>query len=156
MLGLPAAVQELEPRAYSASLAGTNFLVLACSRNSGGVVFDPTLPVEEVTAQLNGYSLGYFRSIMLLGRSANISLGLPYAAGSLRGKVQGEPARITRSGLADPRLRLAVNLIGAPVLNPNDFGKYKARNTLGASLTVSTPLGQYDPVRYKNSNGDRS
>ena len=45
--------QELEPRAYSPSPVGTNFLVLAYVRTTGDVVFDPALPFSDVSARLH-------------------------------------------------------------------------------------------------------
>jgi hypothetical protein len=89
--------QDLEPRAYSSSPLGTNFLVCSYSRSSGGVVFDPTIPVEDVSANINSFVLGYFRTLPVLGRLGNISAALPYAEGSLQGKLAGEPASVRRS-----------------------------------------------------------
>ena len=66
--------QNLEPRAYSVSPVGTNALVSSYLRSSGDLAFDPTLPVENATASLNSASLGYFRSIDFLGRSANVTV----------------------------------------------------------------------------------
>jgi len=147
--------QDLEPRAYSSSPLGTNFLVLGYSRSSGGVVFDPTIPVEDVNSSINGLALGYFRTVPVLGRLGNISAALPYAEGSLQGKVAGEPASIRRSGLADPRFRFAINLLGAKPLRPGEFSKYRQKTTLGASLSVNAPLGQYDPARLINLGNNR-
>ena len=58
--------QVLEPTAYSSSPVGTNFLVLCCPRNSGAEVFDPTIPVEDVSTNINGMVLGYFHGLELV------------------------------------------------------------------------------------------
>lgn len=152
-LVLPA--QDLEPRAYSSSPLGANFLVFGYSRNSGAIVFDPTIPVEDVTADINGLVVGYFRTLPVLGRLANVSAALPYAEGSIQGTVAGEPTSIRRSGLADPRFRFAINLLGAKPLRPREFSKYRQKTTLGASLTMTAPLGQYDPARLVNLGNHR-
>jgi len=59
------------------------------------------------------------------------------------------------SGLADPRFRLSVNLLGSPALTPQEFAKYQQRIIVGASLQVAAPLGQYDPDRYINLGANR-
>ena len=59
------------------------------------------------------------------------------------------------SGIADPQVRFAVNLIGGPALRPLEFSRHKPETTLGASLTVSAPFGQYDPSRLINLGTNR-
>lgn len=44
--------QELEPRAYSPSPTGANFLVVGFGELSGSVLFDPTLRISNVSANL--------------------------------------------------------------------------------------------------------
>ena len=51
---------------------------------------------------------------------------------------------IDRTGLLDPQVRFAVNLLGGPALTPQEFRQHKQETTLGASLTVNVPFGQYD------------
>ncbi len=80
---------------------------------------------------------------------------VPYTWGSAEGLFLGEPARITRSGLADPRIRFAVNLIGAPALTPREFATYRQTTILGVSLQVVAPLGQYDPTKLINLGSNR-
>jgi hypothetical protein len=147
--------QELEPRAYATSPVGFSALIGAYSRSDGGVVLDPTLPVEDVTAGINGASLGYFQTFGLFGRLANVGLVASYAWGSMEGLLAGEFARLTRSGLGDPRLRFATNLTGAPSLEPRDFAGYRQKTNLGLSLALSAPLGQYDPAKLINLGTNR-
>ena len=49
---LAAAVQDLELRAYSASLVDTSFVGIAFGRSSGDIAFDPTLPISNVDATI--------------------------------------------------------------------------------------------------------
>ena len=96
--------QEMEPKAYSASPVGATFLVVAASRNTGSVVFDPTLPIRDVEANINGIAVGVGTTFGLFGKLTLVSAVLPYAWGDLSGLV-GEDARsITRDGLADTRV----------------------------------------------------
>ena len=63
----PLASQELEPRAYSVSPVKTNFVVLSNAYAAGDLTFDPSLPVEEASANINTMVAGYFRSMNVLG-----------------------------------------------------------------------------------------
>src|SRR3954471_2835183 len=108
--------QELEPRAYSPSPSGMNFLGLTYLRSTGGVGVDPSLPLDNASAEINIASLGYARTFGLLGRSASVGLVLPYSRADVSGDVFEQQRAVTRSGLADPRLRLAINLFGGPAV----------------------------------------
>jgi len=116
---------------------------------------DPTLPAENVSAGVNVTALGYFQSLDFFGRLANIGLTVPYAWGSMEGLWSGEFTQITRSGLGDPRLRFAFNLVGAPALKPADFAGYRQKTNLGISFSLSAPLGQYDPEKLINLGTNR-
>ena len=147
--------QELEPRAYSPSPVGANFLLAGYVHSSGDVVFDPSLPFSNVDAQLNAGTLGYGRTFGVLGRSSNMLIAVPYVWGDISGDVNEEARSITRSGLGDPRLRLSVNLIGGPALTPVEFAARTPRTTLGASLTVIPPLGEYYSSKLVNIGANR-
>jgi len=60
-----------------------------------------------------------------LGEIRECGLVLPYARISAQGDVGGQESSATRSGMADPVLRLAINLIGAPALSPEKFREYR-------------------------------
>jgi len=150
-----AAAQELEPRAYSPNPTGANFVLAVYGHTSGSVVFDPSLPFENVNASVNASTLLYGRTFGLFGRSASAGLGVPYVWGDMDGEVLEEYRSIRRSGLADMRLRLAVNIIGGPALPRAEFAKRRPRTTLGAGLVVSAPSGQYDPAKLVNLGANR-
>jgi hypothetical protein len=150
-----ASAQELEPRAYSPSPTGANFVVLGYSRTTGDVLFDPSMPVTDVVARINGAALAYGRTFGLFGRSANIGLATPYVVGTLEGNLAGEFTSVRRSGLGDTRLRFAVNLLGGPALTPREFAQRRPRTTLGMSFVVTTPSGQYDPSKLVNLSSNR-
>ena len=78
-----ARAQELEPRAYSISPQGTNFLILGFTRLTGDISFDPDLPIEDATSTLHTTTLGYVRAIGIAGRSASVGLVAPYVWGSV-------------------------------------------------------------------------
>jgi hypothetical protein len=149
------AAQELNPRAYAPMPTGGNIVMLSYGRSSGGVLFDPSLPVEEVQATIHSGVLLYGRSFGLFGRSANAGIALPYAWGEMDGLLAGEYQRISRSGLGDLRGQLTVNVLGGPALTPREFASHRPTTILGLSLAVAAPSGQYDPAKLINIGSNR-
>jgi hypothetical protein len=147
--------QELEPRAYSPSPVGTNFLIASLNRSIGAVLFDPSLPYSDVNARLNATAVAYGRTFGLWEHAASAILALPYVRGNISGEVGDGQREIYRSGLADARLRLALNLIGGPALTPEQFTMRTPRTTFGASLTIIPPVGQYDATKLINIGANR-
>jgi Putative MetA-pathway of phenol degradation len=152
------AAQELEPRAYSPSPTGANFLVVGFGRLSGEIVFDPSVPVTDERADIYSPVIGLGRTFGLFGRQALVTAALPYAFGNIEGKVgpQLQQASITRAGLADLRAKFSINLRGSPALPLREFAKIKHRGILiAASLAVHAPTGQYAPVKLINIGTNR-
>jgi len=145
----------MEPRAYSASPIGTNFLIAGYSRTTGSVSLDPSLPINDVRASINGGRIGYERTFGLFGHSANAGFALPYVAGDLSGKLEDQSQSISRSGLGDLRLRFAGILVGGPALTPAEFAQREPTTTLGASLTIVAPTGDYNPAHLINISSNR-
>ena len=148
--------QELEPRAYSPSPVGVNFVLFAGAHSTGEVLTDPSVPIQDVDAKLNAGIAGYGRTFGILGHQASAVIAVPYIMGRhlrqcLRRGAFGELAR----ELAIPRLRLAVNLIGGEAMTPKEFMRRTPRTTLGASLSISAPTGQYDPDKLINIGTNR-
>ena len=150
---LPA--QQLEPRAYSPSPIGTNFLGMSYLYSKGDVIFDPSVPIDNVDAQVNTVAPYYGRTFGLFGRLASVTVVTPYAWGKVTGDVLEVTQSVTRSGLADPQLRFAVNLFGGPALTPQQFVRHTPQTTLGASLTVVCPFGEYFPSKLINLGTNR-
>jgi hypothetical protein len=150
-----AGAQDMEPRAYSSSPTGANFLVLGFGRTSGDVLFDPTLPLTDVHADLNAGLLGLGRTFGIGGRLALLTAALPYSWGTIEGRVFEQATQVTRSGLVDPRIKLSVNLLGPPAMSPAEFVRAPRRTVVGASLTAVVPVGQYDPHKLINLGSNR-
>lgn len=150
-----ARAQEIEPRAYSPVPVGVSFLALTMSRSSGGVAVDPTLPLDNVEAAINSVLVGYQRTFALLGRTAGAGFVLPYAWGDVSGDVFEERRSVTRSGLADARLRFSVNLFGGPAADRKAFASQVRSTQIGASLIVVMPTGEYDASKLVNLGANR-
>ena len=150
-----AQAQQLEPRAYSPSPVGANFLGIGYAYSSGGAAFDPSVPITNVEARVYSVFPYYSRTFGLFGRQASATATIPYAWGNVHGDVQDVARSAGRSGLADPGLRFGVNLMGGPALTPLEFFRHKPETTLGTSLTVIAPFGQYDPSKLVNIGSNR-
>jgi hypothetical protein len=145
----------MEPRAYSRSPTGVNIVLAACGRSTGEVLFDESLQTTDVSAEINSALLFYGRSFGFLGRSSSAAVVVPYFWGTLEGNVGEERKSIRRSGLGDVRMRFATNLLGDPALAPQEFSKRRSGTTLGASLAVIVPTGQYDAAKLINIGANR-
>jgi len=150
--GLPrrAEAQELEPRTYSSSPVGFNFLLAGYTHSLGGLSLEPSVPVQDAQLRIHSGVLAYARALDLWGKSATADVVVPVAALSGTGTVAGQAAKRRIDGLGDPLLRLSVNLYGAPALSLKEFAGYQRDLVVGASLQVSLPLGQYDAEKAIN------
>ena len=150
-----ASAQELEPGAYWPLPSGLNILTGVGGVNWGDVTFDPALPVEDASATITSTAVSFTRAFNLAGRSANVGAALPIVGGHVQGVYLGEHAETDRFGLGDPRLRIAVNLYGAPAMTPRQFASYRQDLIVGVSLVAVPPLGQYDPTKVINLGTNR-
>lgn len=155
LLAPAAAAQELEPGAYWPLPRGLNIVTVVDSLNVGDVAFEPSAPIDEASAAINTSTVAFTRGFGLAGRSAIASVAVPVVAGHIEGLYLGEPAEVGRFGLGDPRVKLAMNLYGAPSMTPAELGSYRMRAIAGISLTVVPPLGQYDSSRLINIGANR-
>jgi hypothetical protein len=145
----------MEPRSFSPSPVGMNFVAVSYLQSSGGIAVDPALPIENVDADLESAVLGASRTFPLGGRMASVALALPYVWGHVAGDVFEERRTVRRQGFADARLRLAVNLFGAPAQGPREFAVRRPATTVGAGLTVVMPSGEYRPDKLINLGSNR-
>lgn len=155
LVGRSGQAQELEPGAYWPLPVGLNIVTVVNSVNWGNVTFDPALPIDDGSATINTTVPVYTRALSFAGRSSNLSIQAPIVIGHLAGIVSGVPTEVTRFGPADPRVRFAVNLYGAPAMTPQALASYRFRTIVGASVTVAPPLGQYDNTRFINLGAHR-
>jgi len=147
--------QDLEPRSYTASPVGLSFVVIAAGRSAGDVVVDPSLPIEDVSATVDTMAFGAGTTVNLLGRTALLLAVVPYAWATATGRIGEETRSASRSGLADPRLKLSVNLVGGRALTPREFARAARPTIVGISLTAVPPLGQYYPAKLVNLGANR-
>ncbi len=152
---LPTHAQELEPRSYSPSPVGANFLQIAFGHMWGDIILDPSLPLEDVDGAFNTPAAGYGRTFGLFGRQAQATAALPYVWGSAEGRLEGEERRTTRSGFGDIRTRFSINLVGNPAQTPREFAAAKRDFVVGTSVLVNVPIGEFDNEKLINIGTNR-
>jgi hypothetical protein len=150
MSACAARAQEIEPRAYSNVPVGVNFLIAGLANSSGGLVTDPSLPIENADLKTDAMLLAYARGMDFHGHSGKVDAVLPF--GWLEGSAVygGDTLHRRVGGFGDPRLRISINLLGAPALPLAKMGSYQQQTIVGVSAQITVPLGQYDDTRLLN------
>jgi hypothetical protein len=150
-----AKAQDAEPRLFTNTPVGLNFLVAGYVYSQGKMAFDPTLPVSDAQFHTHTEVLAYVRALDVGGKSAKFEVALPYSSFSAHALVDGQTREREMSGLNDPRFRFSINLFGAPALSVKEFANYHQDLIIGATLQVSAPLGQYDNSKLLNLGNNR-
>jgi hypothetical protein len=150
-----AKAQDAEPRSYSNTPVGLNFLIAGALYSQGKLAFDPDLSVADANFHSKTGLLAYVRSFDFAGQSAKFDVIVPASSFAAWGLVDGQPRQREMAGLGDPRFRVSVNLIGAPALSVKDFANYRQDLIVGVSLQVSAPFGQYDNSKLLNLGNNR-
>ncbi len=148
--------QDLEPRFLSAMPTGSNFAIASYGYSTGNILVDNTLPIEDLNARLNSLVIGYARSFKLFNRLAKFDAIVPFSFGKFEGVVSQIDSSTSRTGFADPMLRLSIILVGGKAIELNEFFKSEPKKfKLGLSFRVRAPLGQYDHTKLLNLGANR-
>jgi hypothetical protein len=147
---LESQAQDLDPRAYARIPVNVTVLIAGFGYSHGGIVTDPTLPVEDLNAKIGAPSIGVVHSFTLFGQTAQASAVLPYAWGDVSATIAGSPESTTRSGISDMRFKFSYLLLGAPATAAKDLAKAPRKTILGTSLSITAPTGQYMPEKLIN------
>lgn len=147
--------QELEPRLLTNIPVGANFIGVGYSYATGNALLDPSLPVEGLNAKVNTLVGSYVHAFNFFGRSAKVDVAMPWATGYWKGNYEGSDTSTYRIGIGDLRMRLSVNLIGAPALNPEDYTTYNQKTIVGVSIQIIDPIGTYYSDKVLNLGSNR-
>jgi hypothetical protein len=147
--------QDLEPRAYSNTPVGMNFLIAGYAYTFGDVTFDASTPIKDAKLTAHSAYLAYAHAFGVWGRSAKLDLVLPYAWVSGSADVAGQPRDRYTNGFGDARVRFSALLYGGPALTLAEFADYKPDLIVGASLAVTLPTGHYDSDKLVNIGTNR-
>jgi len=151
--------QDVEPRRWTHMPVGMNVVAVVYGHTEGDVLFDPVLLIDDAEVEIQTAIASYVRAFNWGGKTARLDVGVPFQSARWAGLLEGQPASARRNGPADSRLRLSVNLIGAPALKSEAFGKYHADNPVntvfGVALAVTLPTGEYKEDKLLNLGANR-
>src|SRR6476660_1377578 len=69
--------QDLEPRAYLRIPVNANVVLTGFSHSHGKVLTDPSVPLQDFTANVETFTIGYARTFILFGLTAQAFTVLP-------------------------------------------------------------------------------
>jgi hypothetical protein len=147
--------QELEARAYAPNPVGARFAVLSWSHSDGDMLLDASSPIKDFEVRADSYSAGIGGTYALRGRLASVALAVPYVDGTATGVVNGIPSRADRTGAADLKLRLTLSLLPGSAQSVAKFMRAPPDRTLGVSLVVNAPTGEYFDEKLVNLGTNR-
>jgi len=147
--------QELEARAYAPNPVDARFLVMSYAHSDGDVLLDSASPIEDFQIRSDSLSTGVGGTFALASRVASLAIVVPYVDGTATGRVNGTPDRADREGLGDLRLRFTMSLLPGSALSPADFARTPPDRTLGISVVVNAPTGEYDRDKLINIGTNR-
>jgi len=147
--------QALEPRLYTNTPIGLNFLITGYVHSTGGLATNPALKIDNAQLTAKTPVAAYARSFDAWGKSAKFDAIVPGGCLSGSADVNGAPQTRDVCGFVDPAFRVSVNFFGAPALTLKEFADYRQDVIVGASLQVIPPWGQYDPSRLVNLGTNR-
>jgi len=150
-----ALAQELEARAYAPNPVDARFLVMSYAHSDGDVLLDAASPIEDFEIRSDSLATGLGGTFELASRVASLGIVVPYVDGTATGRVNGVPDRADREGLGDLRLRFTMSLLPGSALSPADFARTPPDRTMGISIVVNAPTGQYDGDKLINLGTNR-
>ncbi|MDN3723544.1 transporter [Aequorivita sp. SDUM287046] len=151
--------QDVEPRRWTPLPLKTNVIGIGYVYTEGKIAFDPVIHIEDATVAVNTFAIQYVRPFKLGHKLARVDVLLPYAFAHWKGLLDGLTAEVSRNGFADPRLRLSLNFLGPPAMEAKELQEYllvhPTHTVVGASLSITFPLGQYYDDKLLNLGQNR-
>jgi hypothetical protein len=141
-----------EAHHYDNTPVGTNQLEIAYSYARSDASIDTSLVVVGARFNLNQATITYTRYFGLLDHVVWAEASVPFA--NLSGSISGTKPRST-SGAGDSSYTLTTLLKGGPALSAEQFGTYRHTTTIGTSLEITAPTGQYNSSKLLNLGADR-
>lgn len=147
--------QEFEPRTYSVTPPGLNFVALVYGFANGAVFMDPSLPVDDVDADVHLVVGRYVRTLELFGLPSKVKVVLPWSSGHWEGFLEDEFRIRDARGIGDARLVLEMQFAGAEPSEVPVPAADRDETVWGARLQVITPTGEYDSSKLINLGANR-
>jgi hypothetical protein len=132
---------------------GTNQLELDYAYAHANASLDTSLIVPGARFNVNQGTISYIHYFGLAHHLLWAEAGVPLA--NLSGSVSGTNIQGSVTGAGDSTYAVAALLKGGPALSVAQFANYRPVTTIGVSLTVTAPTGQYNPNMILNLGSDR-
>lgn len=149
----PVFAQFTGAHSYDNTPVGTNQIELAYAYARANASIDTSLVVTGARFNLNQGTITYTRYFGLVHRTAWVEASVPLA--NLSGSISGTNAQGSTTGTGDSSYAVAALLKGGPALSVTQFADFKPTTTVGMSLTITAPTGQYDFNKLLNLGSDR-
>jgi hypothetical protein len=137
---------------YDNTPVGTNQFEVTYSYARSDASIDTSLVVVGAQFSLNQGAFTYTRYFGFLDHVVWAEASVPLA--NLSGSVSGTTPR-SRSGAGDSSYTLTTLLKGGPALSVDQFETYRHATTVGMSLEIAAPTGQYNSSKLLNLGSDR-
>ncbi|MBV8632098.1 MAG: transporter [Silvibacterium sp.] len=145
--------QFTDPRTYVNSPVGLNQLEMVYAYARSDTSVDTSLIITGASLNLNQGMIDYTRYFGFLHRLAWVQPALPIAG--TNGSISGTNIGAAETGTGDSGYQAAWLLKGGPALSVEQFANFKPATTLGVSLTMTAPTGQYNSNKIINLGSDR-
>ncbi len=147
--------QDLEPRSYAVVPKGLHASALALTYSSGNIVTEGSSPLQNLDVTNKLISAAYVQTFGLFNKLARVSASLPYGFLNGTADFHGVDTSASRTGFYDGRIKFGINLLGSPLMTPQEFQKFQEHTVLGVSIVMSVPIGQYYPSKLVNLGSNR-
>jgi len=159
LLGVKSFAQDIEPRRWTTLPPGIHVIGVGYGYTNGEIFFDPLLQVEDATVDVNAFAVQYVHPFKVGNRLARLDVLVPYSTARWQGLLEGIPTTVKRNGIADPRFRISLNIVGPPAIGPKEMLEYlishPVHTIVGVSIAVTLPLGQYFEDKLLNIGQNR-
>ena len=145
--------QFTDARSYDNTPVGINQLELSYAYVHSDTSIDSSLVITGAKLGLNQGTIGYTRYFGAFHRLMWAEASVP--VGGLTGSISGTSIQGSKTGAGDSSYQVGMLMKGGPALSATQFENYKPTTTLGASLTITAPTGQYNPVKILNLGSKR-
>jgi hypothetical protein len=150
-----AGAQELEARAFAPNPIGARFALASLARSQGDMLLNSSSPIEDFEIRADMLSLGLGGTFAIADRVASLGVAVPLVDGTATGRLDNVPERVDRSGAGDARLRFSLSLLPDSAQDLAAFTRAPPARTLGASLVVVVPTGEYYEDKLINLGSNR-
>jgi Putative MetA-pathway of phenol degradation len=145
--------QFAEAHHYDNAPVGVNQLELAYAYAHSDASIDTSLVVAGAKFNLNQGTFTYTRYFAFLHRAAWVEASVPLA--DLSGSISGTNVQGSITGSGDSSYAVTALLKGGPALRADQFADYQPTTTVGMSLNITAPTGQYNSNKLLNLGSDR-